>query len=126
MGNVQRLYGSMDKHHTDMSSPNLPANVSAAEETLEKHHYLRADVTALPKRYQTEGQNLLERVLQPASGQRRNLSRDLAHVVTRAQQQLEKIRGKQELLEEVWELRLNQLEQCLQMKEFEEEANQVL
>eukprot|EP00118_Oscarella_pearsei_P005439 m.25044 g.25044 ORF g.25044 m.25044 type:complete len:4584 (+) comp28725_c0_seq1:98-13849(+) len=127
---VQQLFKRMDEKHKDLSSRQFGTSVAEAEEMLVLHREEHADISKMPVHLQIEGQSLLEQIVESGEGQAKRVvvkpPPSLTNIMQRVQNQLEKVKGKRDLLEEVWELRLIQLEQCLQFRDFEHQANQAI
>ncbi|TRZ01260.1 hypothetical protein DNTS_008042 [Danionella cerebrum] len=138
-GNARHLLARLEEMHETVTRKDLPQDLDGARRMIEDHAALKKRVMKAPvEEVDSEGQRLLQRIQSSESyanrtvpvppGQREGQGQpnaDTQGLVPRVSALLEKLHGTRQNLHQAWHIRKLQLDQCFQLRLFEQDAEKM-
>ncbi|XP_053386213.1 kalirin-like isoform X3 [Mercenaria mercenaria] len=127
------LLDKLDELSSILTNPDLPTDLNEAQKRLEDHNHLKKRVTMAPvEQLGREGQYILSSITgegfdQAGPGTRFVISgnADFQSAVPQISQLLENLHSTKQHLNQLWTVKRSRLEQCLQLKIFEDDVEKM-
>ncbi|KAL3855027.1 hypothetical protein ACJMK2_014257 [Sinanodonta woodiana] len=128
------LLDKLDELGQILTDPELPDDLTGAQKKLEEHNFLKKRVTMAPvEQLAMEGYHILTRITgevfdqQGGSSKRQIISgnADFQSAVPQIRQLLENLHSTKQHLSQLWQVKRIRLEQCLQLKIFEQDVEKM-
>ncbi|XP_076864949.1 triple functional domain protein isoform X2 [Brachyhypopomus gauderio] len=140
-GNARHLLSRLEEMQATVTRKDFPQDLDGARRMIEEHAALKKKVMKAPvEEVDGEGQRLLKRIqssesyasraVPAAAGQRENpgpgqANADTQGLVPRIAALLEKLHATRQTLHQAWHVRKLQLDQCFQLRLFEQDAEKM-
>ncbi|XP_012941789.1 triple functional domain protein isoform X2 [Aplysia californica] len=125
------LLDKLDELGEILTNPELPDDLNGAQMVLEEHNHLKKRVTMAPvEQLAMEGHQILQRITGEYSGTggRRYVisgNADFQSAVPQISQLLDNLQSTKQHLNQLWSVKKMRLEQCLQLRIFEEDVEKM-
>ncbi|KAK6165753.1 hypothetical protein SNE40_022615 [Patella caerulea] len=125
------LLDKLDELGEILTNPELPDDLNGAQLVLEEHNRLKKRVTLAPVEILgSEGQNILTRINGEEDGQSGRVytisgNTDFQSAVPQISQLLENLHSTKQHLNQLWTVKKMRLEQCLQLRIFEQDVEKM-
>uniref|UniRef100_H3CV36 Trio Rho guanine nucleotide exchange factor a n=1 Tax=Tetraodon nigroviridis TaxID=99883 RepID=H3CV36_TETNG len=129
-GHATQMLTRLEEMQETVSRKDFPQDLEGARRMIEEHATLKKKVIKAPiEELDTEGQRLLQRIQSSESFSNRNgggvCSADTQGLVPRISQLLDKLHSTRQHLHQAWHVRKLQLDQCFQLRLFEQDAEKM-
>uniref|UniRef100_A0A8C3G936 non-specific serine/threonine protein kinase n=1 Tax=Cyclopterus lumpus TaxID=8103 RepID=A0A8C3G936_CYCLU len=138
-GHATQMLSRLEEMQETVSRKDFPQDLEGARRMIEEHAALKKKVIKAPiEELDTEGQRLLQRIQSSESFSNRNGSSggsgsssggmcnaDTQGLVPRVTQLLDKLHSTRQHLHQAWHVRKLQLDQCFQLRLFEQDAEKM-
>uniref|UniRef100_A0A8D3D8X9 Uncharacterized protein n=1 Tax=Scophthalmus maximus TaxID=52904 RepID=A0A8D3D8X9_SCOMX len=136
-GHATQMLARLEEMQETVSRKDFPQDLEGARRMIEEHATLKKKVIKAPiEELDTEGQRLLQRIQSSESFSNRNGSggggggggvcnADTQGLVPRISQLLDKLHSTRQHLHQAWHVRKLQLDQCFQLRLFEQDAEKM-
>ncbi|XP_054619202.1 triple functional domain protein isoform X6 [Dunckerocampus dactyliophorus] len=138
-GHATQMLARLEEMQETVSRKDFPQDLDGARRMIEEHATLKKKVIKAPiEELDTEGQRLLQRIQSSESSSNRNGSSsggsggsstssnaDTQGLVPRITQLLDKLHSTRQHLHQAWHVRKLQLDQCFQLRLFEQDAEKM-
>uniref|UniRef100_A0A3Q0S321 Trio Rho guanine nucleotide exchange factor a n=1 Tax=Amphilophus citrinellus TaxID=61819 RepID=A0A3Q0S321_AMPCI len=140
-GHATQMLTRLEEMQETVSRKDFPQDLEGARRMIEEHATLKKKIIKAPiEELDTEGQRLLQRIQSSESFSNRNSSSgsggssssssgmcnvDTQGLVPRITQLLDKLHSTRQLLHQAWHVRKLQLDQCFQLRLFEQDAEKM-
>ncbi|CAG2201071.1 TRIO [Mytilus edulis] len=123
------LLDKLDELGNILTNPELPENLNGAQCRLEEHNQLKRRVNMAPvEQLGMEGQRILMEITGDQQQGRRfvvSATADFQSSVPQISQLLDRMHGQKQHLNQLWSVKRLRLEQCLQLRIFEEDVEKM-
>ncbi|BFZ15658.1 hypothetical protein BsWGS_18696 [Bradybaena similaris] len=125
------LLDKLDELGEILTNPELPDDLNGAQMVLEEHNHLKKRVTMAPvEQLAMEGHQILQRITgeySGSSGRKYVISgnADFQSAVPQISQLLDNLQSTKQHLNQLWTVKKMRLEQCLQLRIFEEDVEKM-
>ncbi|XP_025096323.1 triple functional domain protein-like isoform X1 [Pomacea canaliculata] len=128
------LLDKLDELGEILTNPDLPDDLGGAQHILEEHNHLKRRVTLAPvEQLSMEGHHILTKITGELPGQSGSVGRrqkisgnaDFQSAVPQISQLLENLQSTKQHLNQLWVVKKMRLEQCLQLRIFEEDVEKM-
>nr|KAG5714837.1 hypothetical protein BaRGS_000325 [Batillaria attramentaria] len=128
------LLDKLDELGEILTNPDLPDDLGGAQHVLEEHNHLKRRVTLAPvEQLSMEGHHILTKITGEIPGQSGSVGRrqkisgnaDFQSAVPQISQLLENLQSTKQHLNQLWVVKKMRLEQCLQLRIFEEDVEKM-
>ncbi|XP_072536295.1 triple functional domain protein isoform X2 [Salminus brasiliensis] len=120
-GNAARVLSRLEELQDLVSQRELPADLDGARRSMEEHASLKKRVTKAPvEELDAEGQRLLQRI---QSGERGR--GDVQGLSPKVSALLDKLHATRQQMHQAWHMRKLKLDQCFQLRLFEQDAEKM-
>ncbi|XP_052080801.1 triple functional domain protein-like isoform X2 [Mytilus californianus] len=123
------LLDKLDELGNILTNPELPDNLNGAQCRLEEHNQLKRRVNMAPvEQLGMEGQRILMEITGDQQQGRRfvvSATADFQSSVPQISQLLDRMHGQKQHLNQLWSVKRLRLEQCLQLRIFEEDVEKM-
>uniref|UniRef100_A0A672R3G0 non-specific serine/threonine protein kinase n=1 Tax=Sinocyclocheilus grahami TaxID=75366 RepID=A0A672R3G0_SINGR len=124
-GNGRHLLARLEEMQETVTRKDFPQNLEGARHMIEEHAALKKRVMKAPvEEVDSEGQRLLQRIQRQREGQGQP-NADTQGLVPRISALLEKLHSTRQNLHQAWHVRKLQLDQCFQLRLFEQDAEKM-
>uniref|UniRef100_A0A669ERS6 non-specific serine/threonine protein kinase n=1 Tax=Oreochromis niloticus TaxID=8128 RepID=A0A669ERS6_ORENI len=121
-GHATQMLARLEEMQETVSRKDFPQDLEGARRMIEEHATLKKKVIKAPiEELDTEGQRLLQRI-QSSDGV---CNADTQGLVPRITQLLDKLHSTRQHLHQAWHVRKLQLDQCFQLRLFEQDAEKM-
>uniref|UniRef100_A0A665TUZ8 non-specific serine/threonine protein kinase n=1 Tax=Echeneis naucrates TaxID=173247 RepID=A0A665TUZ8_ECHNA len=127
-GHATQMLARLEEMQETVSRKDFPQDLEGARRMIEEHATLKKKVIKAPiEELDTEGQRLLQRIQSSESFSNRNgiCNADTQGLVPRITQLLDKLHSTRQHLHQAWHVRKLQLDQCFQLRLFEQDAEKM-
>ncbi|XP_073781896.1 triple functional domain protein isoform X2 [Danio rerio] len=119
--NAARILARLEELQDMLSQRELPSDLDGSRRAMEEHASLKKKVTKAPvEELDTEGQHLLQRIQCADKGRG-----DIQGLAPKVQALLDKLHGTRQHLHQAWHLRKLKLDQCFQLRLFQQDAEKM-
>ncbi|XP_066539118.1 triple functional domain protein isoform X2 [Hoplias malabaricus] len=119
--NAARVLGRLEELQGIVSQRELPSDLDGARRSIEEHASLKKRVTKAPvEELDTEGQRLLQRIKSGDRGRG-----DVQGLAPKVSALLDKLHAARQHLHQAWHMRKLKLDQCFQLRLFEQDAEKM-
>ncbi|XP_076464394.1 triple functional domain protein-like [Babylonia areolata] len=128
------LLDKLDELGQILTDPELPEDLGGARHVLDEHNHLKRRVTLAPvEQLSMEGHHILTKITGEIPGQSGSVGRrtkisgntDFQSAVPQISQLLENLQSTKQHLNQLWVVKKMRLEQCLQLRIFEEDVEKM-
>uniref|UniRef100_A0AAQ4RNG3 Uncharacterized protein n=1 Tax=Gasterosteus aculeatus aculeatus TaxID=481459 RepID=A0AAQ4RNG3_GASAC len=124
-GHATQMLSRLEEMQETVSRKDFPQDLEGARRMIEEHATLKKKVIKAPiEELDTEGQRLLQRI-QSSDGGGGMCNADTQGLVPRITQLLDKLHSTRQHLHQAWHVRKLQLDQCFQLRLFEQDAEKM-
>uniref|UniRef100_A0A8C2IST8 non-specific serine/threonine protein kinase n=1 Tax=Cyprinus carpio TaxID=7962 RepID=A0A8C2IST8_CYPCA len=124
-GNARHLLARLEEMQETVTRKDFPQDLEGARRMIEEHAALKKRVMKAPvEEVDNEGQRLLQRIQRQREGQGQP-NADTQGLVPRISALLEKLHSTRQNLHQAWHVRKLQLDQCFQLRLFEQDAEKM-
>uniref|UniRef100_A0A671R0L5 non-specific serine/threonine protein kinase n=1 Tax=Sinocyclocheilus anshuiensis TaxID=1608454 RepID=A0A671R0L5_9TELE len=124
-GNGRHLLARLEEMQETVTRKDFPQDLEGARRMIEEHAALKKRVMKAPvEEVDSEGQRLLQRIQRQREGQGQP-NADTQGLVPRISALLEKLHSTRQNLHQAWHVRKLQLDQCFQLRLFEQDAEKM-
>uniref|UniRef100_A0A673HK75 non-specific serine/threonine protein kinase n=1 Tax=Sinocyclocheilus rhinocerous TaxID=307959 RepID=A0A673HK75_9TELE len=124
-GNGRHLLARLEEMQETVTRKDFPQDLEGARRMIEEHAALKKRVMKAPvEEVDSEGQRLLQRIQRQREGQGQP-NADTQGLVPRISALLEKLHSTRQNLHQAWQIRKLQLDQCFQLRLFEQDAEKM-
>ncbi|XP_024113671.1 triple functional domain protein isoform X3 [Oryzias melastigma] len=129
-GHATQMLARLEEMQETVSRKDFPQDLEGARQMIEEHASLKKKVMKAPiEELDTEGQRLLQRIQSSksfsGSGGNTASNTDTQSLVQRITQLLDKLHATRQQLHQSWHVRKLQLDQCFQLRLFEQDAEKM-
>ncbi|XP_056154644.1 triple functional domain protein isoform X2 [Lampris incognitus] len=135
-GHASQMLARLEEMQETVAKKDFPQDLEGARRMIEEHATLKKKVIKAPiEELDTEGQRLLQRIQSSESNSNRNggggggggrvCNADTQGLVPRITQLLDKLHSTRQHLHQAWHVRKLQLDQCFQLRLFEQDAEKM-
>uniref|UniRef100_A0A7N6B1E8 non-specific serine/threonine protein kinase n=1 Tax=Anabas testudineus TaxID=64144 RepID=A0A7N6B1E8_ANATE len=122
-GHATQMLARLEEMQETVSRKDFPQDLEGARRMIEEHATLKKKVIKAPiEELDTEGQRLLQRIQSSDGGV---CNADTQGLVPRITQLLDKLHSTRQHLHQSWHVRKLQLDQCFQLRLFEQDAEKM-
>ncbi len=119
--NAARILSRLEELQDLVSQRELPSDLDGSRRAMEEHASLKKKVTKAPvEELDTEGQRLLQRIQCGEKGRG-----DIQGLAPKVQALLDKLHATRQHLHQSWHMRKVKLDQCFQLRLFQQDAEKV-
>ncbi|KAI7806101.1 putative triple functional domain protein-like, partial [Triplophysa rosa] len=120
-GNAARVLGRLEELQDMVSQRDLPSDLDSSRRAMEEHASLKKKVTKAPvEELDMEGQRLLQRIQSGDKGRG-----DVQGLAPKVQALLDKLHVTRQNLHQSWHMRKVKLDQCFQLRLFQQDAEKM-
>ena len=129
-GNASHMLARLEEMQELLGRKDFPQDLDGARRMIEEHSGLKKKVIKAPiEELDAEGQKLLQRIQSSEGYSNRNASSspnaDTQSLVPKVSGLLDKLHSTRQHLHQMWHVRKLQLDQCFQLRLFEQDAEKV-
>uniref|UniRef100_A0AAQ5ZLB7 non-specific serine/threonine protein kinase n=1 Tax=Amphiprion ocellaris TaxID=80972 RepID=A0AAQ5ZLB7_AMPOC len=126
-GHATQMLARLEEMQETVSRKDFPQDLEGARRMIEEHATLKKKVIKAPiEELDTEGQRLLQRIQSSDSSSGSGVcNADTQGLVPRITQLLDKLHSTRQHLHQAWHVRKLQLDQCFQLRLFEQDAEKM-
>uniref|UniRef100_A0A4W6FNL1 Trio Rho guanine nucleotide exchange factor a n=1 Tax=Lates calcarifer TaxID=8187 RepID=A0A4W6FNL1_LATCA len=125
-GHATQMLARLEEMQETVSRKDFPQDLEGARRMIEEHATLKKKVIKAPiEELDTEGQRLLQRIQSSDSSSAGVCNADTQGLVPRITQLLDKLHSTRQHLHQAWHVRKLQLDQCFQLRLFEQDAEKM-
>uniref|UniRef100_A0A671S2V6 non-specific serine/threonine protein kinase n=1 Tax=Sinocyclocheilus anshuiensis TaxID=1608454 RepID=A0A671S2V6_9TELE len=122
MSNAARILSRLEELQDLVSQRELPSDLDGSRRAMEEHASLKKKVAKAPvEELDTEGQRLLQRIQCGEKGRG-----DIQGLAPKVQALLDKLHATRQHLHQSWHMRKIKLDQCFQLRLFQQDAEKVM
>ncbi|KAM5157235.1 triple functional domain protein isoform 1-T1 [Mantella aurantiaca] len=129
INNATHMLSRLEELQEMLANKELPQDLEAARSMIEAHSLLKKRVTKAPiEDLDNEGQMLLQRIQNSESFPKKNSSSgnaDLQNFLPKVSTMLDRLHSTRHHLHQVWQQRKLKLDQCFQLRLFEQDAEKM-
>ncbi|XP_026139914.1 triple functional domain protein isoform X3 [Carassius auratus] len=119
--NAARILSRLEELQDSVSQRELPSDLDGSRRAIEEHASLKKKVTKAPvEELDTEGQHLLQRIQCGEKGRG-----DIQGLAPKVQALLDKLHATRQHLHQSWHMRKVKLDQCFQLRLFQQDAEKM-
>uniref|UniRef100_A0A672ZBR8 non-specific serine/threonine protein kinase n=1 Tax=Sphaeramia orbicularis TaxID=375764 RepID=A0A672ZBR8_9TELE len=124
-GHATQMLARLEEMQETVSRKDFPQDLEGARRMIEEHATLKKKVIKAPiEELDTEGQRLLQRI-QSSDSSSGVCNADTQGLIPRITQLLDKLHSTRQHLHQAWHVRKLQLDQCFQLRLFEQDAEKM-
>uniref|UniRef100_A0A8C7PLL0 Trio Rho guanine nucleotide exchange factor b n=1 Tax=Oncorhynchus mykiss TaxID=8022 RepID=A0A8C7PLL0_ONCMY len=125
-GDAARALARLEELQETLAQRDLPRDLEGARRLMEDHASLKKRATkASVEELDTQGRRLLQRLQQGSVTPGGYTNRDAHNLVPKVSALLDKLHGTRQHLQQLWHMRKLKLDQCFQLRLFEQDAEKV-